>query len=430
MKRQIVAAIFFLLDLLFLVLVFILTSSVLDYSAFQDFYSSIAFFTVIMLALVYEKIYYLRYDFWQETRVLLRSLILSFLIILAILTLSDVLLSYNVDFLFSFFITLALLFPFYKRVTKKVIFKVPFFQRRVKIVGNKEQSKLLAKEFESNWYFGFKVVQSSLDSIFIASKGVELKAINRYIKRFSHAVESIYIIPYIDTINFSQSQIFELFNIKTSIIKIENNLLKKESLLFKEIFEKILVVVFLPLFYLLHVVICYLITRDSSGGAIFKQDRLGRNRRVFKCYKYRTMFEDSDCILEDYLRDSPEEIESYKMYHKYKSDPRITKVGKILRKVSLDELPQLINVLKGEMSLVGPRPYITNEALKLGENLDIILRVKPGITGLWQVSGRSELSFEKRIELDVWYIQNWSLWMDIVILLKTLKVVVFRIGAK
>ena len=129
------------------------------------------------------------------------------------------------------------------------------------------------------------------------------------------------------------------------------------------------------------------------------------------------------------LVDNPQEIINYEIYHKYDNDPRITKIGSLLRKTSLDELPQIFNVLKGEMSLIGPRPYMPNERSKIGNNIDIILAVKPGITGLWQVSGRNDVDFASRIVLDVWYVRNWSIWNDIVILLKTIQVVLKRNGA-
>ena len=222
----------------------------------------------------------------------------------------------------------------------------------------------------------------------------------------------------------------ELFNIKTSLIKIENNLLKIENILIKDIFEKALILLILPFFAIIHMIISLLIIGDSKGSVLFRQKRLGKNGEIFQCYKYRTMIENGDSILEEYLNNNPEEIEFYNIYHKYTNDPRVTKIGKILRALSLDELPQIINVLKGDMSLIGPRPYMKEEYAKLKNSTDLILRVKPGISGLWQVSGRNELSFEHRKSLDKWYIQNWSLWMDIVILIKTFKVVLLKIGAK
>ena len=156
---------------------------------------------------------------------------------------------------------------------------------------------------------------------------------------------------------------------------------------------------------------------------------MGYKGEKFICYKFRSMYENGDEILEKYLKENPDEIICYDKFHKYKNDPRITKVGRILRKTSLDEVPQIINVFKGEMSLIGPRPYMFNEKKKVGDKIDMVLAVKPGITGLWQVSGRSDVDFHSRVEIDVWYTRNWNLWLDLVILVKTIKVVLFKDGA-
>mgnify|MGYP000098890781 FL=1 len=143
------------------------------------------------------------------------------------------------------------------------------------------------------------------------------------------------------------------------------------------------------------------------------------------------MYVNGDEILKDYLANNPDEVEYYNIYHKYKNDPRVTRIGRFLRATSLDEFPQFFNILKNDMNLIGPRPYMLNEKNKIGVyNEDILLKVKPGITGLWQVSGRNNITFADRIELDKWYIQNWSLWMDFVIFMKTIKVVLSKVGAK
>jgi undecaprenyl-phosphate galactose phosphotransferase len=143
------------------------------------------------------------------------------------------------------------------------------------------------------------------------------------------------------------------------------------------------------------------------------------------------MYEDSQNILDEYLLKNPHEVEYFSKYHKYANDPRITRIGNFLRKTSLDELPQFFNILKGDMNLIGPRPYMLNELNEIQKSeQEIILKVKPGLTGLWQVSGRNELTFKKRVDLDIWYIQNWSLWMDFVIFIKTIKVVLLKVGAK
>lgn len=142
------------------------------------------------------------------------------------------------------------------------------------------------------------------------------------------------------------------------------------------------------------------------------------------------MYENADEILQKFLSENPEYKEEWETYAKLRrKDPRVTHVGKWLRKYSLDELPQLINVIKGEMSLVGPRPYLPREREKIGSYLSVICMTVPGMTGLWQVSGRNEVAFEGRLQMDAWYVRNWSLWQDIILLLKTVKVVLGRNGA-
>ena len=199
--------------------------------------------------------------------------------------------------------------------------------------------------------------------------------------------------------------------------------------LLKKLIDWMIVVLLLPFFIIIHLVIFILIRLTSKGKIFFKQKRVGKDKKKFMFYKYRTMYENGEEILKEYLKNHPEEIEYYEKYHKYKNDPRITKIGKFLRATSLDELPQLINVLKGDMNLVGPRPYLPKELKKM-KGYEKIFQVKPGITGLWQVSGRNNLTFQERIELEKWYVENWSLKRDLIILNKTIKVVLFKIGAK
>jgi len=173
-----------------------------------------------------------------------------------------------------------------------------------------------------------------------------------------------------------------------------------------------------------------LIKIDSLGGVFFRQPRLGKDGRVFVPLKFRTMHRDADRILQEKMALDPELKKEWDRYQKLKNDPRITRMGRFLRKFSLDELPQLWNVLLGEMSLVGPRPMLVNQREIYGELFESYKQVTPGITGLWQVSGRNYTTFARRAELDDEYIQRWSLWLDIFILLKTVKVVFTREGAQ
>ena len=267
--------------------------------------------------------------------------------------------------------------------------------------------------------------------VILYSKCFTTTELQTLIKKFSAKTKDIYVVPYMDHLDFSHATIMDYSNIRLSAIHIENRLLNSKNILVKYLFEKTVTFLIFPFALILHLFIALAIKFDSKGSVIFKQKRLGKDAKAFSCYKYRTMYTDNEEILSNYLHDNPEEINYYNTYHKYKNDPRVTKLGNILRKTSLDEFPQFYNILQGKMNLVGPRPYMINEKDMIGKlHEDIILKVKPGITGLWQVSGRNNLSFARRVELDSWYIQNWSLWADFVILIKTLKVVLFKVGAK
>jgi Undecaprenyl-phosphate galactose phosphotransferase WbaP len=170
-------------------------------------------------------------------------------------------------------------------------------------------------------------------------------------------------------------------------------------------------------------VLGFLVVLDSPGPIFFRQERLGRNFKRFKVYKFRTMIVNAEEKLRQLLSEDPIAKAKYEAFHKLDNDPRVTKLGNFLRKFSLDELPQLWNVFVGEMSLSGPRAYMSSELDDMGSYAPIILRVLPGMTGWWQVLGRHSTTFEKRLRMDEYYISNWSLWMDAYIFLKTIFVV-------
>lgn len=169
--------------------------------------------------------------------------------------------------------------------------------------------------------------------------------------------------------------------------------------------------------------------RKDGGCAIFGHERVGQGGRPFKCYKFRTMVPDAKACLERLLATSLAAREEWERGFKLKDDPRVTPIGSFLRKTSLDELPQLWNVIKGDMSLVGPRPVVAAELERYGDNLAYYFMARPGMTGVWQVSGRNDVDYRTRVYLDVWYLKNWSLWYDLIILLKTCSVLVKKSGA-
>ncbi len=214
------------------------------------------------------------------------------------------------------------------------------------------------------------------------------------------------------------------------LIEVRRNLIKGWNAYVKRIFDLLISIPSLVLLSPLFLVIAILIKLDSPGPVFYVAERLGVGGETFPCFKFRSMYVNADEILEEYLEKNPNAREEWEKYAKLREyDPRVTRIGKYLRKWSLDELPQLWNVLRGDMSIVGPRPYLPREREKIGEYFDVILEVKPGITGLWQISGRNLTTFEERLRLDTYYIQNWSLWLDIKIILRTFLVVLMRKGA-
>ena len=183
--------------------------------------------------------------------------------------------------------------------------------------------------------------------------------------------------------------------------------------------------VLLPLLFYVAVAV----KMSSRGPILYGHERIGKDGRRFKAWKFRTMFENSSDVLEYYLEQHPELKDEWEKDHKLRYDPRVTRIGRFIRKTSIDELPQLWNVFRGEMSLVGPRPIVTAEIEKYGPYYGLYTMVTPGITGLWQVSGRNNTTYEERVQLDAYYVRNWSPWMDLYLLIRTIRIVIFAHGA-
>ena len=196
----------------------------------------------------------------------------------------------------------------------------------------------------------------------------------------------------------------------------------------KSVFDLVAALIILVLTSPLLILIAFLVSLDG-GMFIFGHRRVGRGGREFRCLKFRTMQVDADAILAKALADDPAAAAEWAANHKLRNDPRVTRIGRFLRVTSLDELPQLLNVIRGEMSLVGPRPIVQAEVARYGRDINSYIKVKPGLTGLWQVSGRSDTSYRERIQYDVEYVRTWSLWRDLVILLRTVQVIAMRKGS-
>jgi len=237
------------------------------------------------------------------------------------------------------------------------------------------------------------------------------------------------VIPDLKGIALLNTNLSHLFLEEIFLMNVRNNLKSPTNRLIKRFFDIAVSVTLMPVLLPLIGIIGFIIRWETPGFAIYAHDRIGKDGKLFRCYKFRTMQKDAEEKLKIMLESNETLRTEWEDTWKIKDDPRVTKTGRFLRRSSLDELPQIFNVLKGEMSLVGPRPYLPRENEEIGENLQVIGNAKPGITGLWQVSGRSNTNYRYRVKLDAWYVMNWSLWFDIAILFKTIRVVLRAEGA-
>jgi len=377
-------------------------------------------------------LYTKRNDFWEELR---RSYISAFLLLLTIVMIFFIAKStdeFSRTIYMLMFLNLLWIVPVGRFLCKKLLNYFGWWQIDAYVIGNVKQVNKLKTDLGINWYLGYRSVDSveKAKIVFIATREIGVEKLETMIHIYKRKVKDVILIPYLNNISFANAEIIDLRIGRMSFINIQNQLFISKNILIKKSAEFLLVLLMLPVIIVVLLVISVLIKFDSSGSIFFKQKRLGRDGEIFECYKFRTMHMQNETLLKDYLQLYPEEIENYAQYHKYHYDPRVTKMGFWLRRFSLDELPQIINIFRFEMNLIGPRPYMLNEKEKIGDNLETILHVRPGLTGLWQISGRNDLDFFERIDLDVWYIQNWSLWLDFIIFLKTFVVLVTRRGAK
>jgi lipopolysaccharide/colanic/teichoic acid biosynthesis glycosyltransferase len=198
-----------------------------------------------------------------------------------------------------------------------------------------------------------------------------------------------------------------------------------DSLLCKRLFDIVFSLTVLILFSPGYLLLAFLIAISSSGPIFYVQERVGQNHRRFGCLKFRTMVPNADELLLEMLRTSPQLRQEFETNFKLKCDPRITWIGQFLRVTSLDEFPQFWNVLKGDMSVVGPRPLVTEELPRYGAHINQVLTVRPGITGIWQVSGRNDIPYSQRVRIDLYYANARTFWMDLWIVVKTIGVVIF-----
>lgn len=399
-------------------------------------------------------------SFWQRVESLFYSSIYSIIAILLFFFVSANSTEHSIAFLallwLASFICLIIVRYLLKRILdERKIFKIPLliigaqeealaFTRSInndigmssyKIVGL-ISDKTPIKGLEKYPLLGdFKDIEeiiktTGINNVLIAIPYLEQVKMQNIIHRVQPLVKNICIIPNLTSIPMGGIDVETFFDEKFMLIKVRNNLARNINKLIKLIFDLIVGLLICILVIPIIIACAIWVKLDSKGPVFYNAKRIGKNGKEFTCYKFRSMYTNGDELLTQYLAENPvakKEWDEFQKLHDY--DPRVTKAGKIMRKTSLDELPQILNVLKGEMSLVGPRPYLPREKEMMGSFYNIIISTVPGITGYWQVNGRSDVTFEDRLKMDDWYVRNWSVWIDVILLIKTIKVVIFNKGA-
>lgn len=273
------------------------------------------------------------------------------------------------------------------------------------------------------------IQETGVTHVVVCAPGLPANELVQLINRLEVLVHNVRFVPDLLGVPANNLSIADGSGRNMLVLNVKNNLARYYYRWIKRCFDIIVILVCSPLLLLGCLCIALMVRLDSKGPVFFAHQRVGRYGRSFACYKFRSMVVDSKERLEAYLATHPEAEAEWNREFKLKEDPRITRIGKFLRKTSLDELPQLWNVLKGDMSLVGPRPIVAEEVPKYGIYIDDYYLVRPGITGIWQVNGRSNTTYEERVQMDSWYVHNWSVWIDVVYLIKTVLVVLKREGA-
>lgn len=398
----------------------------------------------------YEKLYTKRLPAQEETRILIKSNMISFAMIAIAVFLTKEYFYYSrmiivAAWIFSFVALLAI-----RYWAKRLFIRIHVWTKRVLIIGSPDSVSSVIGAIAQNKTMGYEIVgcltddrtkigqsilgvcilghfdeierwkeKTRFEDVIVAFSDMPSQRLIGLLKRWDGMSETIRYIPQTGDLITTGIEIENIGKVLALVLR--KNLHKPLNLLVKIVLEFGLALILMAPLVPFFLIIGIAIKLDSTGPIFFRQERYGRRGKMINVIKMRTMYLDADAHLSAFLRMNPGARDEWETYRKLKAhDPRVTRIGSLLRKYSLDELPQIINILQGDMSLVGPRPYLREELEEIEHEKSILFQVRPGITGLWQISGRSHLPFEERLKLDEYYIRNWSLWMDVMILVKTI----------
>jgi undecaprenyl-phosphate galactose phosphotransferase len=428
----------------------------------REYFFFCSVWLVLIIFLLVEGLYTQRRTLWNEIGHLLKAVGLGVVAIFASLALMKVSPLVSRATIILTAMALLLLLPVVRYWSKWTLGKLGPWRKRILILGAADAARLAVQGLLSDPVLGYEVVgllddgpsrrgecigachgtpifvlgnlaqalpemkRTHARDILIAMPDLPEEELLALVHKLQPACDSVYVVPHLWGLPMMNLHVDGFLRERVMMLKLSNNLAKPWNRWLKRLLDLILGLIIGTIAFPICLIISVFVKLDSEGPALFVQDRMGYGGRTFRCIKFRTMHLRGDEALFEYLEGNPVAADEWNTYAKLRDyDPRVTRVGRFLRRWSLDEFPQLINVLRGEMSVIGPRPYLPQESPRIGVNLSTILNARPGITGFWQVNGRNHLSLDERVQLEAWYVRNWTVWLDCIVLSKTFRAVLY-----
>jgi Undecaprenyl-phosphate galactose phosphotransferase WbaP len=415
---------------------------------------------LLVLFLGVEGLYTRRRSIWNEVGHLTKAVGLGLVAFLAAVALAHLSLVISRVTIVIMAVNLLVLLPIVRYWTKRGLGAVGLWRKRILILGLTDMAELAMRGLTNDPFLGYEIAglldddpakqgsfvgickrtpvyvlgklsdtravmeRTHCRDLLIAMPGLLEEKLLALVHELQPHCDSLYVVPQLWGLPMMNLQVDGFLRERVMMLKLSNSLAKPWNSGCKRVVDLVLGAAITLLVLPLCALLAILVKLDSEGPALFVQERLGYRGGRFRCLKFRTMNVNGEETLAQYLECNPHAADEWQRYAKLRHhDPRLTPLGRFLRRWSLDEFPQLLNVLKGEMSLVGPRPYLPQERARIGDDLQTILSARPGMTGFWQVSGRNHLTLEDRVQLEAWYVRNWSVWLDCIVLAKTFRTI-------
>jgi len=422
-----------------------------SFDVYMDMWPIVFFWPLMFL---YEGLYPpIGVSFWEEMKGLIKGDTIAFIVVIILTFITRTSIHFSRPVIFMAFVLSLIVVPLLRRVARSFLRGIGLWSKGVVLVGTNPAIDQVMCNLRKHPDWGLnpagvivpaggaapegleilgtiermEEMRLSSDEVIVAMPELSRERLAEIVEKSASLAPVVKVVPDLYGLASAGVQTHDLDGML--LLEMEDRLARTRNRVVKRAFDITVSLVSLVLLLPIFLLVAAIIKLDSRGPVFFGHKRIGKGGKPFKCYKFRTMVSNAQEVLEQLLTSDPEARLQWEKDFKLKNDPRITKIGMFLRKTSLDELPQLWNVLKGEMSLVGPRPIISEEVEKYGVKSRYFFKVTPGITGLWQVSGRNDIDYDERVMLDEYYAKNWSLWLDIEIIIRTFGAVLRRQGA-